>query len=144
MAKILDKSWSGDQYALTDSEYSPEVLPAGVVLWPKELPCSTPSGYGFEKVDGRRITEMDQGPPRVRLVYKNTPQLADMAFLMTEEQYQLYERFYREDAKNGSMVVRIPALNGEGISYWDVRFLKKSKTAIDGLNYRFSISVVSV
>jgi hypothetical protein len=71
------------------------------VSWPSTLPKTITDGYVFQPGDGREITEMEQGPRRIRKRFSNVPSAITLPFMMTLAQLKLFQDFWDDDINEG-------------------------------------------
>ncbi|MBX2809509.1 MAG: hypothetical protein KTR20_12865 [Cellvibrionaceae bacterium] len=119
-------------------------LPDGVVYWPDTLPKPQFNGYSFTERDGRIITDVAQGAPRVRRGYRHMPTDYQCVFKLTREQLAIYRRFYRIDLDYGVLAVAMPILDERGIAYVYLRILRWSSIEPLDSQKRFSLQLTFV
>ena len=71
------------------------------VSWPSTLPKPIVDGYVFQPGDGRQITEMEQGPRRIRSRYINVPHAVTLPFMMTLAHLAIFKAFWEVDINYG-------------------------------------------
>jgi hypothetical protein len=81
------------------------------VNWPSNLPTPIVEGYGVQRGDGREVTKMEQGASRVRLKYKNTPSIVNLAFRMTLTELEAFHDFWDVDLNGGEENINIEVVD---------------------------------
>lgn len=120
-------------------------LPDGVFFWPDSLPLAQLNSLSSTVRDGRIISKMDQGPPKIRRGYVNQPIDFSGRFKMTAEQRQEYERFYRDDLLNGLLLVAMPVKDSRGLAYSFSKIISWSEWAqISPSRWSITLSFVEV
>jgi hypothetical protein len=140
-----------------------------ISTWPKDLPQVVLSdGYNEGIGDARGQTEMDSGPPHLRLRYSSVVRPISAQIIATADDWQRLRRFWAEDTRKGTLPFVIPnqAIDGfnlqieaginlcddKGIpilieDWWFVLFGKEppEKTPYDMyFRVRFSLSVIAL
>lgn len=77
------------------------------VNWPSSLPTPIVEGYGVQRGEGREVTQMEQGPSRVRLKYKNTPSTVNLTFRMSLAELEAFHDFWDIDLNSGEKNITI-------------------------------------
>lgn len=115
-------------------------------VWPSSLPqVPLRSGYSLQYSEGRVITDMDQGPRRIRSVFPNQPQQFTVQFLLTPAQLEAFNTFWNGDLANGAIAVALPVMSAGGFAPVDVQILKRGAPAFDGANrYTLALTVETV
>lgn len=105
------------------------------VSWPATLPVAAlRAGYSFEDADGRVVTDMDQGAPRVRRLYTNTPRSFNVVFSMTPAQLAIWQVFYRDALYGGAAAVDLPVFEAAGAVVRTVLILRCNPLTFDDAN----------
>lgn len=74
-----------------------------IQTWPAGLnPRPMRDGYGYTPHDPLARTDMDQGPARQRLVYPNSPVTPDLTWPFSEDEYEVFRKWYHEDLGDGA------------------------------------------
>lgn len=60
-------------------------------VYPTGLPCPLRDNYGFKPVNNIRRTPMDSGRARQRVEFQNVPTMAQLQWVMSMQQAQLFE-----------------------------------------------------
>ncbi len=103
----------------------PDVLPDGVQSWPESLPDPLYSGYQFSERDGRVITEMQQGPPRIRRGVVNQPRSFSLNFIFSRDQLNTFIGLYRDDMQSGTLPVSIVVSDERGFAYSYIKIMNQ-------------------
>lgn len=136
--------------------------------WPSDLP-QRPSqqGYSVGFGDGRLMTEMDAGPPKMRRRYTSTVKPVAMSFVGDANAVARFERFWDIDLKGGSLPFTIvnPIMHGMKlvtetgttvtdelgnpilVAAYDLALMGKSPpqvTPVGGLDYRISCTLTKL
>jgi len=74
------------------------------ITWPSTLP-QAPLARSFREQPGRNVvtTEMEVGPPKRRPRSTATVKRFSMTFLMTGDEVDIFETFYQDTAKQGTI-----------------------------------------
>lgn len=85
------------------------------IAWPAALPqMPLRENYSYQNQDGRIATDMQQGPPRFRRMYANTPRVYTVTFTMTKAQLQAFETLWNGVLQGGAVAVDLPVLDAGG------------------------------
>ena len=91
-------------------------MPVNVSLeWPAELGCPLRQGYRVAPNLRFDTLEMEDGPPRYRLINTEETRVISMTFLFTAQQLDVFERFYHVDLDAGSQWFIMKQLTGLGM-----------------------------
>lgn len=113
--------------------------------WPGSLPNSLKAGYTIDQADGRIMTDMEQGPPRFRLQYENTPITYSVSFLLTAAQLATLRAFFMTTLAGGVLSVDLPVQDETGVHTAEVKFLTSPLSPrLAGDKYRVSATVITV
>lgn len=137
-------SSNGLDYYLDDVNRTVAPLPDGVLLWPRELGSPLRSGYAWSKADGRRMTGMEQGPPRIDFEYIEAPTQFSCSFKFTAQQKKRYVDFFNNDLYVGRLPTRIPLIDENGLVYRDVFIASPLAFAMRGSYWTTTLTLVSV
>lgn len=77
------------------------------VNWPSNLPVPLVEGYNVTRGDGREVTRMEQGASRVRLKYKNTPNVVTIPLQLTLAELESFHDFWDNDLSGGEEKINI-------------------------------------
>lgn len=82
--------------------------------WPEDVPCPNWRDYSISFGDGRTMTQIEAGPPRMRRRFSAMPDSAAIAITMTRDEYAVFRYFYYTTLKSGSLPfwLRDPILDG--------------------------------
>ena len=84
-------------------------------VWPDRLPLPTIEGYGIQPDEAILRTEMEAGPARQRRRFTNVPSRITVRWVMSAEQFLLFEAWYRwAAAESSSTSSRISRRDGRG------------------------------
>lgn len=96
-----------------------------MAAWPGNLPqYPLLNSYSTSRNDGRVITKVQQGAPRVRLLYANTPREFTASYTMTLAQWATFDAFYYATLAGGTLTVDLPLLTPSGLGTVEVLILK--------------------
>jgi hypothetical protein len=134
-------------------------------VWPSELP-QRPTQQGFSRGvgDGRLITPMGKGPPKVRRRYSAVVKPIRAVMHLSTDQFYRWERFWEEDTEGGTLPFLIidpmahgqpllvspgvPLLTEAGVpilisSWWLVMFgeAEPQTIPVGGLDYSITFSL---
>ena len=82
--------------------------------WPTELERPLRDGYQRQRGDNRRMTQAEQGPPRVRRGRSKSIQTVPMSFYLSYDQEARFQRFYVEETEEGALPFLIPNWGTDG------------------------------
>ena len=111
-----------------------------ISAWPDSLPRAQRQGHSYTQRDARVITNMQQGPPRMRRIFKNVPRTYRLQFRLSQTQLKTFEDFYENILDGGVKPTYIPVLDDSGYRSVSVLILKISDRRIAGGNY-FNVSI---
>ena len=94
-------------------------------VWPERLPLPTIEGYGIRPGEAILRTEMEAGPARQRRRFTNTPSRITVRWVMSAEQFQLFEAWYRWAAAEGGAWFEMDLLGGLGLLPQEARFTRQ-------------------
>lgn len=107
-----------------------------LVVWPNDLPRPLRSSYGFGRIDARRMTPVDDGPPRPVRRLSRTADTAAMTLALKRWQLARFNRFFEEETRAGTVPFSMPDPSLDGF-----RLLGADGTpflASDGMQIRVS------
>lgn len=93
------------------------------IQYPTEIPPPL-AGRTYKPVSPLKVTELQNKRKIVRRVFTNTPVFVDCEFVFTDEQGQIFERFYAVDLAEGSEWFEMEVSNQFGKAVELVRFSK--------------------
>ena len=96
-----------------------------MVTWPTTLPLPTIQGYGVQPGDAVLRTDMEAGLARQRRRFTNSPSAINVQFLMTRNQFAVFEAWYKFEAKEGAEFFDIDLLGGIGLTTHTARFTRQ-------------------
>lgn len=112
--------------------------------WPASLPSSLRANYTIDERDGRLITDMDQGPPRFRKRFENTPTQYQLTFIFNGSQLGIFRAFYRTTLNGGLDSVDMPILDEDGVNTVEVKLLTVGPALPNGDLFTLSIMAITV
>jgi|GEM_PF-2190178 len=103
-----------------------------ISTWPLALPTAVRDGHGYEDQDGRSVTDMTSGPPRLRRLFRNTSRRYRMKFHFTRLQLRTFENYYNDTLGGGVKPTYVPVLDELGYRAVPVLILDKGKPQLAG------------
>lgn len=98
--------------------------------FPKHLPLPTVQGYKIKPDDAILRTDMEAGLARQRRRFTQTPSKINVRWLMNQEQFSLFEAWYKYHAKEGAEWFLISLLGGLGLLEQEARFIKQFEASL--------------
>lgn len=92
-----------------------------MIYFPAELKAQR-VGATYKPVSPTKTTKMQNGRNLVRKIFTNTPVFFDAEFIFSDEDAQLFERFYAKDTNNGLEWFTMNVLQPLGVKELLVRF----------------------
>jgi hypothetical protein len=115
------------------------------IAWPNTLPNPQRDGHAYTRQDGRVISDMDQGAPRMRQRFANTPRKFDLDFVMTSTQLAAFEALWDGSMQGGVLPVAMPIRDATGVHAVDCLILSRGAAQLtEGGDFKLSMSAVSV
>jgi hypothetical protein len=115
------------------------------VNWRATLPKPNADGYVLQPGDGREVSEMEQGPRRIRNRFVNVPSTITLPFIMTLAQLVEFEAFYETDINNGVDPFNIELMQGGVLGLKTVQIIARGQqTPMGGDLYQMSLQVETV
>lgn len=99
-------------------------------IFPKHLPLPTVQGYKIKPDDAILRTDMEAGLARQRRRFSQTPSKISVRWLMNQEQFSLFEAWYKYHAKEGAEWFLISLLGGLGLLEQEARFIKQFEASL--------------
>jgi hypothetical protein len=96
-----------------------------MIKWPDTLPLPTIQGYSVQPNDSILRTEMEAGPARQRRRFTQTPTRVSVRWVMRQDQFALFESWYRFQAREGGAWFDIELLGGLGLIEQEARFTRQ-------------------
>ena len=93
-----------------------------LAVWPEQLPLPEQSGYAIQHVSPLQRTEMVSGRARHRRIYTSVPSNVAVQWLLTEQQAQLFEAFFRYSIMDGADWFLLPLKTPMFTGYYECRF----------------------
>jgi len=100
------------------------------IIFPKSLPYPTVEGYSIRPEEAIIRTDMESGPARQRRRYTQTPSKITIKWIMSPEQFCLFEAWYKYYAKEGAEWFIITLLGGIGLTEQEARFTQQFEASI--------------
>jgi hypothetical protein len=95
------------------------------VFWPQTLPLPTVEGYAVQPGDAILRTEMEAGLARQRRRFTDVPSVIAVRWVMTRNQFAVFEAWFKLYAKEGAEFFDIDLLGGIGITTHSARFTRQ-------------------
>jgi hypothetical protein len=93
-----------------------------IAEYPTGLPYPSREGYGLQHVSPLQRTEMRSGRARQRRRFTSVPSEVQVSWLMTQEQAQIFEGFFRWGVTDGADWFNCPLQTPLGIQLYEARF----------------------
>lgn len=90
--------------------------------FPEGLPLPLRNGYDTNHVSPLMRTEMQTGRARQRRRYTSVPTMASVSWIMTEQQAQLFEAFFRWTLVDGTEWFNVTLCTPLGLKPYEARF----------------------
>ncbi len=100
------------------------------ITFPKRLPYPTVDGYSIRPDEAIIRTDMEAGPARQRRRYTQTPSKIAVKWIMSPEQFCLFEAWYKYYAKEGAEWFVITLLGGIGLTEQEARFTQQFEASL--------------
>lgn len=100
------------------------------ITFPKRLPYPTVESYSIRPDEAIIRTDMEAGPARQRRRYMQTPSKIAVKWIMSPEQFCLFEAWYKYYAKEGAEWFVITLLGGIGLTEQEARFTQQFEASI--------------
>lgn len=97
-----------------------------IPVYPEQLPIPLQDDYAIQRISGTRATQMQSGRRRVRRVFRTTPSVITLKWIMSHVQCELFEGWFWNTAEGGASWVKMPIQypqNGNDIQLEEVRFI---------------------
>ena len=101
-----------------------------MIKFPQHLPLPTISGYSIKPDDAIIRTDMESGPARQRRRFSQTPSKIAVRWVMNQEQFSLFEAWYKFHAKEGAEWFDIQLLGGLGLLEQEARFIQQFEAGL--------------
>lgn len=79
-----------------------------ILTWPADLPRPERPTWQSSPQDARRKASPEAGPPRYRRRFSSVATLVTMSLILSRSQKAVFDRFYRDDCAQGSLLFRMP------------------------------------
>lgn len=114
-----------------------------MIEWPELLPCAIRDNYGLQTVSPMIRTEMQSGRARQRRAFTSTPTMANVSWIMTETQSQLFESWWESALVSGSKWFECPLKTPIGLRTYAARFtdVYQGPTLYGACHWRFSATL---
>ena len=100
------------------------------IKFPERLPYPTVESYSIRPDEAIIRTDMESGPARQRRRYTQTPSKITVRWVMSPEQFCLFEAWYKYYGKEGAEWFSINLLGGIGLTEQDVRFTQQFEASL--------------
>lgn len=119
--------------------------------YPKSLPLWLAEGHEFENTPLTDDVRWEQGEDRDRQIYTWAPQIASVAALYTQAQYDRWIEFYEDELKAGTkkFATQVAHQSGGIVEWWVVQIVAPPReetlnrsTAASGNLYRVSMQLL--
>ena len=100
------------------------------ITFPKRLPYPTVESYSIRPDEAIIRTDMEAGPARQRRRYTQTPSKIAVKWIMSPEQFCLFEAWYKYYAKEGAEWFVITLLGGIGLTEQEARFTQQFEASL--------------
>ena len=101
-----------------------------MIKFPQHLPLPTIDGYSIKPDDAIIRTDMESGPARQRRRFTQTPSKIAVRWVMNQEQFSLFEAWYKFLAKEGAEWFDIQLLGGLGLIEQEARFIQQFEAGL--------------
>ena len=95
------------------------------VKWPSTLPRPSVQGYGIQPGEAIIRTEMESGLARHRRRFTDVPSEVSVRWLMSQNQFAVFEAWYKIYAEEGASYFDVELLGGVGITSHSARFTRQ-------------------
>jgi len=121
---------------------------ADTIIFPTNLPPPTKSGYAESHAPMQKRTPRDQGEDRSRPCYSAPPDLFEVSWSLTDEQYDAFETFFHDSLFNGVLgfVMRVSDKQA-GLAWHNCQFFglyKANKTGPEVNTWSVSARLLSI
>lgn len=106
-----------------------------MATWPTNLPVPIIDGYTIEPQQTFIRTDMDQGQARQRRRFTTAPTVYQVSWMMDENEFGIFESWYRDEADNGAAWFDVSLRNGKGMQTVEARFMQSWSSAFLGYPY---------
>ncbi len=100
------------------------------ITFPSNLPYPKVDGYSIKPDEAIVRTDMEAGPARQRRRYTQTPSKITVNWMMTRDQFSLFEAWYKYHAKEGAEWFYITLLGGLGLIEQEARFTQQFEASL--------------
>lgn len=100
------------------------------IKFPERLPYPTVESYSIRPDEAIIRTDMESGPARQRRRYTQTPSKITVRWIMSPEQFCLFEAWYKYYGKEGAEWFSINLLGGIGLTEQDARFTQQFEASL--------------
>lgn len=100
------------------------------IKFPEILPYPTVESYSIRPDEAIIRTDMESGPARQRRRYTQTPSKITVRWIMSPEQFCLFEAWYKYYGKEGAEWFSINLLGGIGLTEQDARFTQQFEASL--------------
>lgn len=93
--------------------------------YPSVLPLPQTTGYGQTPKNNTLRTEMESGNARQRKRFTSSPTEYSATFRFTQDQFAIFEAWYKHQANEGANYFEIELLGGLGLQVQEARFTQQ-------------------
>jgi hypothetical protein len=109
--------------------------------WPTTLPPPSPDGYSVTPGDGRHISNMSQGPVRVRRRYVTVHDTVNLTLDLVGTEMDDWLNLWFITLQGGVLPVNMPLMEGSSVVNKDVIILTQSHSLSDHINFKVQLTV---
>jgi hypothetical protein len=114
-----------------------------MIDYPASLPPPLRSGYSLQHVSPLMRTQLESGRARQRRKYTSVPTMAQVSWLFTQGQAQLFEAWFRWDLKDGAEWFFADLRTPMGLQPYECRFadMYSGPSLVGRLHWQFSATL---
>ena len=94
-----------------------------MLAYPEGLPTPQRDGYGFDPVSPMTSSKLVTGRTVQRRAFRNTPTVAEVTWLFTESEAQLFEGWFEHVLESGSLPFECPLKTPLGFDNYQAQFV---------------------
>lgn len=102
--------------------------------YPSTLPAPVVPRYTIKHGEAINRTNMDSGPARQRRLFTQVPSQIILTWIMNQDEHQLFQGWYKHQAKEGASYFTINLLSGNGILPHTARFRGQPSVVLTSQN----------
>lgn len=88
-------------------------------VWPTSLPRPERNSWQRQRQEGRLKRQTDAGPPGWRRRFSSTALMVSLSVVLTRNQKAIFDRFFEEDTRGGSLLFWMPDPTTDGWAMLD-------------------------